>query len=257
MSVLFTGDLNRDSYADTVLGGVYGGAFTRLPERVIWGKDPVHPQPNGLSVTMFKYPAYPGLAGSVSFLQLNPGDTVTDMLFFLWWKNNTATTEPDTGRGLAVFGQTALSTVPVIDFNQILPGFQTHPFFAQEVQSDIHLTEPKVRDLSDVESYLLAPFNIPGAPPIVTHVEDSIEVRIYPNPSLYTTTIEAALPAGSYTAKLIGVSGEVFEEQTVHLESNGTLWRSIDVSRLVSGYYVVQLLREGTPVGSYPFLIKR
>lgn len=260
-SVLFIGRLNQDQYADTVMGRAFGGASTRLPEMVVWGKDPVHPMPpNGPPMTMFKYPVYPRFAGSVSFLQLNPGDSLTDMLFFLWGRNDSTGVEPDTGRAVAIFGQAALSTLPFIDFSQIQTGFQTVPFLAQDVQHNIHLTEPQVRDLSDVESYLLAPFNVnvQGAPPpIVTQVNDSIEVRIYPNPSIYTATIEAALPAGSYTAKVVGVSGQVFEEQTISLQSNETLWRSIDVSRLVSGYYVVQLLREGASVGSYPFLIKR
>ncbi len=258
--VLFIGHLNQDQYQDTVIGRSFGGSFTKLPEKIVWGKDHINPQPPaGPPMTNFVYPSYPKMAGSVSFLKLNPGDTLTDMMFFLWGYNDSTASEPDTGRAVVIFGQTALSTTGVIQLSQIQPVFQATPFFAQDVQLGTHLTEPEVRDLSDVESYLLGtfPVNVQAPPPIITQVEDSIEVRIYPNPSVYTATVEATLPAGSYTAKVVGVSGQVFEEQRISLGSKGMLWHSIDVSRLVSGYYVVELMREGSPVGVYPFIIKR
>lgn len=261
-TVIYVGHLNQDQYADTVTGKIYGGAFTRLPDMIIWGKDHINPQPPvGPPITHFIYPSYPHFAGSVSFLELNPNDTLADMLFFLWGQNDTNGVQPDTGRAVAIFGQTALSAMPVIDFRQIQSGFQATPFFAQDVELGRHLTEPAVRDLSDIESYRLLPIDVKvqgtPPPPIVTHVDDSVEVRIYPNPSIYTATIEAALPAGNYTARVVAVNGQVYEEQSINLDNSGTLWRSIDVSRLVSGHYVIQLMRSGQTVGSYPFIIKR
>lgn len=260
-TVIYVGHLNQDQYADTVTGKIYGGAFTRLPDMIIWGKDHINPQPPvGPPTTHFIYPSYPHFAGSVSFLELNPNDTLTDMLFFLWGRTDTSGVQPDTGRAVAIFGQSALSTMPVIDFRQIQSGFQSVPFFAQDVQLGIHLTEPAVRDLSDIDSYLLLPMDVKiqgTPPPIVTHVDDSVEVRIYPNPSVYTATIEAALPAGNYTARVVGMSGQVYEEQSINLDGGGALWHNVDVSRLVSGHYVIQLMREGQPVGSYPFIIRR
>lgn len=121
-----------------------------------------------------------------------------------------------------------------------------------------------MRDLSDVESYVLDPVNIAvedsnitPPPLLVTNVQDSATVRIYPNPSLYATTIEAELPAGVYTARVTGINGQIYEEQQLSLESAGTLWRSIDVSKLANGYYVIQLVRNTGVVGVYPFIIRR
>lgn len=268
--LLFTGHLNNDCYEDRVYGRVMGAAQTWLPEIILWGRPdslasgcPDSSLAPAITATQFVYPAWHHFAGTVSFTQVNHNDTRTDMLLFLWGSTDSAATEPDTGRALVVFGQQALAELEVIDLNLVAAGFQSEPFFAMDVQEGAGLSEPAIRDLSDVESYRLDPLNIavgeqPEPPhPLVTSVRDSVEVRIYPNPSLYAATIEAVLPAGAYTARVVGVNGQVYDEQRFVLEQDGTLWRGIDVSRLTSGYYVVQLVRETGVVGVYPFIIRR
>lgn len=262
---LFVGHLNGDAFADTVKGSTFGGGSTYLPELIFWGRDTAQSGGGGtVAVTQLLYPVYPEFSGSVTFLDLNPNDTLTDMLFFLWGTVDTAATEPDTGRAVVIFGQPALSTISTISIDQI-GALQTSPFVAQDVAVGIDLVEPAVRDLSDVESYRLEPLDVtvvdtsgsPPPKPIITLVSDSMEVRIYPNPSLYTATIEADLPAGSYTARVIGVNGQVYNEQDLVLETKGTLWRTLDVGPLASGYYIVQILRDGSVAGAYPFIIRR
>jgi hypothetical protein len=266
-ALLYIGRINNDCVPDTVYGNTYGHAMTWLPKVIVWGRpDIAHPCPGPATVepvhsTDFIYPSYPRFSGSCSFAQLNTGDEQTDLLFYLWGYNDSTSSEPDTGRVLVIFGQDSLSRVPNVVFSSITSGFQSVPFFAQDIRLGIDLVEPQVRDLSSVESYLLFSMTAGDTsshpPHLVTDVRDSMDVRIYPNPSLYTATLEASLPAGSYTARVVGINGQVYSAQDLALQSEGRLWRNLDVSQLASGYYVVQLVRNGQVVGVYPFLIRR
>lgn len=265
-ALLYIGRINNDCVPDTVYGHSYGNALTYLPKAIVWGKpDAAHPCPTpgvqAVGTTSFIYPSYPRFGGSCSFAQLNTGDEQTDMLFYLWGYKDSTASEPDTGRVLVIFGQDSLSRVPSVVFSTIPSGFQSAPFFAQDIRLGIDLVEPQVRDLSDIESYLLLSMTAGDTsshpPHLVTDVPDSMDVRIYPNPSLYTATLEASLPAGSYTARVVGINGQVYNAQDLALQSEGRLWRNLDVSQLASGYYVVQLVRNGQVVGVYPFLIRR
>jgi hypothetical protein len=266
-TLLYIGNINNDCVPDTVYGNTYGHAMTWLPKVIVWGRpDTAHPCPGPATAepvysTDFIYPSYPRFSGSCSFLQINTGDEQTDLLFYLWGYNDSTATEPDTGRVVVIFGQDSLARQPVVVFNSITAGFQSEPFFTQDIRLNIDLVDPEVRDLSEIESYLLlslTPGDTSEHPPhLLTNVRDSMDVRIYPNPSLYTATLEASLPAGSYTARLVGINGQIYNEQTLSLQSEGRLWRNIDVSPLASGYYVVQLVRNGQVVGVYPFLIRK
>lgn len=267
VTLLYIGRINNDCVPDTVYGNSYGNAMTYLPKVIIWGRpDTAHPCPGPAGVvpvysTNFIYPSYPRFSGSCSFAQLNTGDEQTDMLFYLWGYKDSTASVPDTGRAIVIFGQDSLSQLPAVAFSSIAFGFQSTPFFAQDIRLNIDIVDPEVRDLSEIESYLLlslTPGDTSEHPPhLVTSVADSMDVRIYPNPSLYTATLEASLPAGSYTAKVVGINGQVYEEQSLSLQSEGRLWRNLDVGQLASGYYVVQLVRNGQVVGIYPFLIRR
>jgi hypothetical protein len=266
-TLLYIGRINNDCVPDTVYGNTYGHAMTWLPKVIVWGRpDTAHPCPGPATVepvysTDFIYPSYPRFGGSCSFLQVNTGDEQTDMLFYLWGYKDSTSSEPDTGRVLVIFGQDSLARVPTVVFSSITSGFQSVPFFAQDIRLGIDLVEPQVRDLSSVESYLLLPITAGDTsshpPHLVTDVRDSMDVRIYPNPSLYTATLEASLPAGSYTARVVGINGQVYSAQDLALQSEGRLWRNLDVSGLASGYYVVQLVRNGQIIKIYPFLIRR
>jgi hypothetical protein len=271
VQLLFTGYLNNDCYEDAVYGRMCSNGQTWLPEKILWGQ-PVSPDSlcadsaaaPSLTETQFVYPDWDRFAGTVSFTRINSNDDRTDMLFILWGCTDSTVAEPDKWRSLVIFGQGALSTREEINIATIPAGLQAQPIVTVELDHGYGLSNPAVRDLSDVESYMLDPVNIAVGdssvtPPqlLVTQVQDSASVRIYPNPSLYAATIEAALPAGVYTAKVVGVNGQVYEEQQLSLESAGTLWRSIDVSKLANGYYIVQLVRNTGVVGVYPFIIRR
>lgn len=266
-ALLYIGNINNDCVPDTVYGNTYGSALTWLPKLIVWGRpDTAHPCPGPAGVepvysTNFIYPSYPRFSGSCSFVQINTGDEQTDLLFYLWGYKDSTATEPDTGRVVVIFGQDSLARQPAVVFSSIPAGFQSDPFFTQDIRLNIDLVDPDIRDLSEIESYLLLSLT-PGdtsvhPPHLLTDVHDSMDVRIYPNPSLYTATLEASLPIGTYTAKVVGINGQVYNEQSLSLQTEGRLWRNIDVGQLASGYYVVQLVRNGQVVGVYPFIIRR
>lgn len=274
--ILFIGHLNPDCYADTVIGTRHGNELTYLPDAIVWGQPDSLSAPCGADssskskkkafphrTTKITYPGYHNMAGSVSFVQFNPNDTLMDMMLFLWGTKRAEASDADTGRVIVVFGQKDLEQRPVLAIHQIKRGFQNNPFFAQDLTVGDDLHSPKKRDLSGIVSYAIRrPSVVVGdtaepPPPIVTAVRDSVALHVYPNPSLYTTTIEAQVEAGAYTAQVVGVDGRVQREQEVRLEQRGLLWHNVDVSTLPNGYYVVQLRRDGVVVGSYPFIIMR
>lgn len=275
--VIFAGDLNGDSYADTVIGRNYGAAMTLLPEAVVWGWDwSQQPPPGFIPVTPFVYPAYPEFAGSAAFLHVNPEqDDLTDMILFVWGTTDSSSAEADTGRTVVIFGQSVLSEQHSIDLNLLPDSVQTSPYYAQDLYINQHLTEPSVRDLSGVDSYLLPDIDMGGhteppkpvmPKPVITQVGSTTvggaTLRIYPNPSLHAATLEAELPAGSYTLRIVGVSGRVLQQQSLELARTGSIRHTLDLSDLASGYYMVQIERSGTErsgenVGAYPFIIRR
>ncbi len=263
-TVLFAGDLNGDSYPDTVTGFNQGGASTLLPDAIYWGRNYAQPMPPGfITVTPFVYPPFANLAGSAAFLHLNPAqDNLPEIVLFLWGRP-TPSSEPDTGRSLVIFGQSVLSSQHLINIALLADSVQTTPFYAQDLYINQQLTEPAVRDLSDIESYLLPDMVGNTSPPklVITQVggtsDAAMNVRIYPNPSLYTATVEATLPAGHYTARIIGVSGQVHQQQALELSESGKFWQTLDLSELASGYYMLQIERAGESMGAYPFIIRR
>lgn len=278
--ILFIGHLNPDCYADTVRGTMHGNELTYLPDVIVWGQPDSSATPcpadsstkskgknNGTpkhAQTKIIYPEYYNMGGSVSFMRFNPNDTLTDIVLFLWGKTKAEVTESDTGRAIVIFGQKDLDKHAVLVIHQMARGFQSKPFFAQDLQVGEDLHSPKERDLTGIKSYRLRrPATVVGdtasepPQPIITGVADSIALRVYPNPSLYTATIEAEVAAGVYTAQVVGVDGRVQREQEVRLEQRGLLWHNVDVATLPNGYYAVQLRRDGRVVGTYPFIIMR
>ena len=263
--------LNSDCYTDTLLCTKRSGdAQMYLPEVIFWGvADSTSPcpvdttLPTPVAFTHFIYAPHQ-TDGSVSLMRLNPHDTIADIVLHLWWKKDSTSTEPDTSRSIVIFGQDRISTMATIFVDQISSTSQTVPFVAQALRRGIELTEEQVRDLSGIKSHVIRAIDVvvkdstqPPPHPVVASVEDNAIMRVYPNPTVFTATIEAELSAGTYTAKVVNITGRVLSEQAVVMAEAGPLWREVDVSDLPNGYYVVQLVRQGRIVGAYPFTILR
>lgn len=274
-TVLFVGHLNTDCYPDTVCGYA-NGPRTYLPDVIVWGqavaerpqpcdKDGTHgghpKEARLLPKTSFVYPGWRELRGSVAFEQYNSNDSITDVILYLWGKS--PHTGKDTSRALVVYGQLALDTLPVLMIGEIATQLQSTPFFAMDMRIGREFVAPDVRDISGRISYELPRVNFPLQEDKPPHpltqapvLKQQATVSVYPNPAELWTRLESSpLEQGDYTITVMAVNGRVYHTQSVTVAVEGQIERELNLNNLPSGYYVVQLHREGELISSYPIVI--
>lgn len=54
---------------------------------------------------------------------------------------------------------------------------------------------------------------------------------------------------------LLAVNGMIYHEQSVIIGASGEFLQTLDVARVPTGYYVVQLMDHQKLIGSYPVVI--
>jgi hypothetical protein len=218
--------------------------------------------------TEIRYPAWHELSGSPSFQQFN-GDSLSDIIIHFRGKAGDSINRHDTARSLAIFGQNGLDTLAVLDIGT-METFQSEPFFAMDLRLGIDLIDPAVRDLSGITSYELAspsidvgPADTTAPPPPVTMTagvgtESRGVFHIYPNPAGLAAQVEGMdVPPGEYQVEIVAVNGHTYLRQDVVVEGSGNLFKTLDVSLVPSGYYVVRLAKAGKVTGTYPIVITR
>ena len=273
-TILFTGHLNADCRPDTVVGKEFGKGVW-LPDMIVWGRDTtiqcdssvMHPagtpQP---PVTGFTYPNWTDLNGSVAFGPYNLNDSLQDIILYLW--GTSPNTGLDTARFLLLFGQRALDTLGVIQVAQIDSAFQSEPFIALDIDYNYYLTDPKVRDLTGVESYELRTADMVVVPVDTsggggTHMaapRDSLTttVSVYPNPTELGARLQSSrLEPGTYTITVLAVNGQEYHRQTVQISAPEQLERELDLHNLPTGTYIVRLHKDGRVLGSHPIIVIR
>ncbi len=266
--------LNPDPLADTVLGIRTAAGY--LPLRILWGR--ALPQEHGrldagapglpasdhpVPQTIIIYPGSLPPNGSVALQQVN-SDTLVDLVLHLHSTVTGHGADRDSLRSLVIFGQRALTAMPVITIADI-GRFQADPFFAMELVKGSELTEPATRDLSDRTSYILEPVNLAidsrdsiiapmESPTAATNHSGSAQTRgsvqISPNPARDAMMIEAAgLPAGDYIIEVVSVNGEGLVREETRIGDREHLRRTLDVRHMPSGYYVVRIVHGDSPAG--------
>lgn len=256
---IFIGHLNFDPYQDTVRGEK-AGEDGYLPSRILWGAR------KGAKQTKFVYPGWKITAGSVAFQSVN-GDSLTDIIIHIRGKSLGDSSE--IFRSICLFGQHDIHAVPVIRVSEIRR-FQAKPFFAMHLVRGNELTQPGTRDLSGTTSYILEPIDInlgdrdslppPTAP--LASIEQAATgnrqatVRVYPNPTGNTLSIEAAgLAPSAYILQVISVNGDVEIREEVTVRAGEGLQKTLDLARFASGYYVVRIESGEGVVGTWPIII--
>ncbi|MBS1913723.1 MAG: hypothetical protein JST22_17175 [Bacteroidetes bacterium] len=273
MMVLYTGNLNFDCHPDTVWGA-RDGSFHLLPRVIVWGRpaagagsdtvDPcLDPIPDSLkrSFTRITYPEWEGLTGSAAFTRFN-GDTLTDIFLTLMGRTGVGDQAHDTTRMVLLFGQHGLDTLSTLDIASV-GVFQYTPFVAMQMRPEIEVVDPASRDLSGRTSWELMPVDL------VIQAPDSSRtvkrggapapmVRVVPNPASTTADLAATrLETGRYQVQVVGVNGAVAARFDADIAAGQSLLRTLDVSRLASGYYVLRIVRNGSIVGRYPVVVTR
>lgn len=277
-AIIFTGSLNADCYADTVLG--YPDLkFNYLPYQIRWGRpgqteDSASaarclagiPLERRVPVTFIQYPEWASFSGSVTFQPVNQ-DSLNDMTLFVWGSIGNGAAKHDTIRPVVIFAQSGLDTLAVINVGDIRP-FQTSPFSAMDLRLASELVQPSIRDLSGKTSYELEP--------VVLYTESHSDsmflptptlsqasgitsgIRAYPNPAAVATQVSGTtIPAGYYLIEIVSANGEIHLQQQVSIATSGELLETIGVEGIPNGYYLVRLRRHEAIVSTYPIIITR
>lgn len=277
-AVLFTGSLNADCYADTVLG--YPDLkFNYLPYQIRWGRPGRAedsstaarclggiPLERRVPVTFIQYPEWTSFSGSVTFQPVNQ-DSLDDITLFVWGSVGDGAARRDTIRPLVIFAQPGLDTLAVLDLRDIAP-FQTSPFFAMDLRLASELVQPSIRDISGKTSYELEPVLLHTEPPsdslflppTASNQSSGITsgIRAYPNPAAVATQVSViAIPAGRYLVEIVSANGEVHLQRQVTVAASGELSQTIGVEGIPNGYYLVRLRREKTIIATYPIIVMR
>ncbi len=280
MQILYTGSLNFDCFPDTIFG-TRGPDGLYLPRVIIWGR-PTTAAPAGgrrdanaaclgpiadsvkVPFTLIQYPSWGNLRGCVSIQSFNP-DTLADMLFMLRGAVGEGRNQHDSLLSLLVFGQHGLDTHRVLNLANIGP-FQSYPFIAMQVRKGVQLLNRRSRSLSRAASYEIAPVGlIVDEPDTTPHhaAARAASVRVYPNPASAEANVEALnVDPGSYSVEVSAANGMIVLRQQADMHSGGNLLRTLDVTELASGYYVVRIVKTGEgnagmPPETYPIIITR
>jgi hypothetical protein len=194
-------------------------------------------------------------------------DSLDDMTLYVRGTVGALLHREDTLRALLVFAQEGLDTLPVLDIAAV-DGFQVAPFFAMELRKGSELVEPDLRDLSGITSYVIQPVALD----LGNHHQDTaahgspgdsipaqpIRLRVYPNPTGGAAQVEVdSIPPGDYSVDVVAVNGHVYLHQEVSVSIAETLFQTLDLYTLPTGFYVVRISDGGALFGLYPIIITR
>jgi hypothetical protein len=270
--LLYVGRIDPDCHPDSVFGNTDADGNV-LPSRIVWTgydttlvslcpPDSLHPAhyPKYPETTI-EYPSWPRFSGAVAIQQVNPGDSLADLIFYLRGGVADSTNPYDSLRALVLYGGNGIDTVPSINLATI-GTVQVAPFVAVELRTDAELVEPAYRDLSRQLSYILLPVDPPpGAPPVVEHpagVDAGWSVRVYPNPAHGSTQIEGRpVPEGDYRAEVVAVDGRTVAQQEITVGGTGDLFGTLDLKSLPSSLYVIRIYNADRLVGLFPIVTTR
>ena len=290
--IMHIGYLNPDCVQDTIYG-LMNQRLQWIPKYICWGN--IYDS-NGVSLcstgkydasvkkaarqdtTHIVMPDWGKLSCALSVEQFNTNDTLDDLIFWITGidtiKGSRGEAIPhDTSRALVLFGQTALSTHRDLKINTI-KDFESGDYYAMALGYEKELVNPKKRDNTKKTSWELKRVSKEvkkkdkkgegirqedhGVIPSKSVVEEEHRATIWPNPAIYTTTVEIKpLRAGSYTVEVVAVNGTQVWREDIVLEREGEVFETIDVTDLPSGHYVLRIWTTDISIGAYPIIVVR
>lgn len=289
-AIMHIGFLNTDCVTDTVYG-LLDRHLRWTPRYICWGdrydsagaslcssggNDSTTSRASRYDTTHLSFPDWREFFCAFSVQRYNANDTLDDLIFWMRGVDSLPGRGlVDTGSAVVVFGQSSLETNAVLSLTGIR-AFRSQPFYAMELGRGYELIHPKKREAltrrvswelvrpdrqvleeEDEETEERTDAPVPGVLSSVDEVPE-YQARIYPNPAIYTTSVEVApLPAGSYVVAVLGVNGEEVYRSEVLLESEGEVFRTIDLESLSSGYYALRITRLDALIGIYPIIVVR
>lgn len=291
-AVMHTGFINPDCVPDTVYGFL-DNDLRWTPRFICWGylfdregepicettgrdssaREAASRRRASHDTTHILLPDWIRISCAFSVQRYNANDSLDDLIFWLHGADSVGRELVDTARSLVLFGQRGLEKVNRVDLASI-GAFRSEPFYAMELTRGRELINPKKRDMTRRTSRELVRVDrqvleeegeerdtgsVP-APQITSAVagEASYSARIYPNPAVYSTTVEVSpLPAGTYRVEVVAVNGEDVWRGEAVLEREGQVLSTLDLGDLAGGYYVVRVHTDQKIIGTYPIIVVR
>lgn len=273
---------NFDCYRDTIVGRLDGGLHWQ-PYSIRWGRDPADTAtsrgrgdtldacftriPDSLKVreTIISYPLWRRFGISLSVQRIN-GDTLADLLFYLWGAVRDTTRARDSVRPVVVFGQHGLDTLDTLSLGG-METFSTVPFIGMELRVGSEISSRRVRDPSRRSSHKVNRISLDVERPDTTDdprgephrtATRTPDVRLYPNPvATLTNLLGRDLPPGPYGVEVIATNGAVVLRYDAIVDDRGFVLRAVDLHRLPSGIYIVRLSSRDRFIGTYPVSVTR
>ena len=294
--IMHIGYLDPDCVKDTLYATMDKGSLQWMPRYICWGKlysddgdllcpsgkyDASLKKAERLDTTHIVMPTWGKLSCALSVERFNMNDTLDDLIFWIRGIDSIEgqggeVTTRDTSRGLVLFGQSRLSTHKEILLKAI-EEFDSGEYYAMELGYGKELINPKKRDLTRKTSWELKRVSKEmkkqeeqeeekseekteerekfSRPSVVEHERTT---RIWPNPAIYTTSVEIEpLAAGSYSVEVVALNGQQVWSQVVVLQSQGQVFKRIDLRGLPSGHYLLRVSTSDESIGVYPIIIVR
>lgn len=251
--VLAQRHINGDALPDTLIGVSVGKLY--LPTAIRWGRDETASVSQPVRQTEFLYPDWDGLSGSFSVLRYNPEDTLSDMI---WHLRGTTTAAEAASRSCVIFGQSCLDRMRYVDI-AAMQDIQTQPYCAARLIEGETLVDGRRRDLSERKSYLMKRMQLPIDIAADREAElPGVDFRLFPNPASSRVRLSARnLPAGSYSIQVVAVDGTSHMERVVEIGGDSEVDCELNLERLPSGFYIVELRRSEQRVGALTMVVAR
>ncbi|MBC8144038.1 MAG: T9SS type A sorting domain-containing protein [bacterium] len=259
--VLYIGQLDADTYRDTITG-VVTGDLRMLPVAIHWGATPdttrrllaEDASDDRYKRTELRYPYGDSTVGSFALEDVNI-DGIADIVLF--YTNERG----DSTHIVAIVGQRALRDIPIIDLATITRGIQWHPFIAIDLTSVDLFREGAMREHSGAMSYSWGSIPIPARQ---SDERGSVAptlgqwLQLFPNPASTQATFEAGrLSRGEYTIEVIDVNGSVESSSSIVVEAEQPLSGTVDLSAQAAGLYLVRIRSADRTVATYPVVVVR
>lgn len=248
-------DFNGDNSQDTLISeGVLGKA--ELPKAIYWGNLTNR-------ATYFNFPKWKDLEVITAVFNVNQ-DTLPDMTFFIIGKTlKTDGKYKDTMTSFIIFGQTALPLIDTIDIEK-LRDYNITPYIAMKLTNNgSNFSNPTPVALGQATSYEFNGINLdvqnppaPIAKPVLVEDESSANVKMYPNPAVYYTSLELNnINPGIYIIKIYDMNGTEIFSQKVESKASGTIFQTLDLKSIQTGTYQVKIMQDDKRIGVYPITI--
>ena len=259
-------NFNNDSLPDKFFG-TFDSTGKIIPSFILWGRNDSTRQAD--SITRFQYPNWSNLRISYDVQNYDKNDAISDIIFIL--RGNL---DPDNVSSkdsiliVAIMGGRGLDSIHDVNLGD-LPRKPDTLFTRVFLRPQSGLTEPAIRDLSNIISYRIpkitlqngtasyrsAPVTEEQPQPALPDAETSV-ISVYPNPISSEASINYTnIPAGEYFIKLLDQKGCTVYTGTHSVDRGTDIVKQIDLGTITDGAYFLCVSSGDKSIGTFKIVV--